>query len=93
MKKPITTFIRTLKAKCGDKEVSIITQPYCVGLYVSVSDSRIGHQQCALAWSSVKKWFKIVIGKLESDGFDIEVDEQPLNQYLQKYKIDEYVNG
>lgn len=94
MKKPIVEFVRNLTAEKEDKVVKIITQPYCVGLYVCITDPDAYPNpiQLGLAWEESTRWFNKLIKKMESSNYKVAVDKRPISDFLSKEEIDNYVN-
>jgi hypothetical protein len=85
-------FIRTFKANLEDHNISIIAQPYCVGVYLAITDSKISQliQQC-MNHKDYLDWIKEFQKELEDKKYIIEIYICKFTDFLTEKEFKEYI--
>lgn len=86
------TFIRSFKYEGSGHTVSGVSQPYCVGMYIAITDSRSPQLiQLNIPHTNIMKWYKRVFAKMEKDGMVGSSYETEYINYLSKEDIQNYI--
>lgn len=85
-------FPRSFKFSKGKHVVSGAMQPYCVGMYVCINDSKVyGPIQLNLPHKAVKKWIDRIEKKFKKDKYKIKIVKSKISDFLSVEEIENYI--
>ena len=89
---PELTFTRSFEFNKGTHKISATFQPYCVGMYVALTDTKLSELlQMNLPHKKVKQWVKSLTKKLIKDGYTSTATESKYSSFLKVDEIETYI--
>ena len=86
------TFARTFSFKKNKHNITGTMQPYCVGMYIAIQDTKVNQLiQLNIPHKEVKNWLNSLTKKFTKEGYTNKKTEGSYVNYLKVDEIETYI--